>query len=74
MSATFLVFLLCGQPVYVFLDTHKDMTLYAVGSMPPDRKEAFLDAMNNLVEEGQADRRDFKVEDQTKEKVCGIST
>jgi hypothetical protein len=72
--ATFLVFLLCGQPVLVTLDTPESITVYAVGSMPADRRDEFMYLMGELVESGQAKRADFKVEEQTKDKVCGTST
>ena len=74
MSATFLVLLLCGQPVFVFLDTPTDSSLYAIGEMEPERRKAFMETVDAVVAEGRAKRLDFKVEEQTAEKVCGIST
>ena len=74
MSATFLVFLLCGQPIYILLDTHEDVALYAVGTMPAERKAEFLLLMEEVVESGRAKRVDFKVEEQVKGMTCGVST
>lgn len=74
MTATFLVFLLCGQPVYVLLDTSQDTSLYAVGEMPDERRKVFMETVDEVVAEGRAKRIDFKVEDQTGMKVCGTST
>jgi hypothetical protein len=74
MTATFLVFLLCGQPAFVMLDTPQDTALYAVGEMTAEQRKAFLETMDGIVAEGRAKRLDFKVEDQAKGAVCGVST
>lgn len=75
MTATFLVFLLCGQPTYVLLDIPNDgVTLYGVGEMQVEKRKDFMETMDGIVEQGRAKRVDFKVEDQTPGKVCGTST
>ena len=74
MTATFLVFLLCGQPVYVFLNTQDNVTLYAIGEMPDARKHDFMETMDEVIKSGQAKRLNFKVEDQVKGMTCGTST
>ena len=74
MSATFLVFLLCGQPTFVTLDTPEGIAVYGVGEMTAVQRAEWMALMNELVIAGKAKRVDFRIEDQTREKVCGTST
>ena len=54
MTATFLIFLLCGNPVYVLLDTREDIALYAIGSMSAERRAEFMGMVDEVVELGKA--------------------
>ena len=74
MNATFLVFLLCGSPTFVTLDTPEGVSVYGVGEMTPDQRADWMALMDEYVAAGKAKRVDFKVEEQVKGYTCGVST
>lgn len=74
MTATFLIFLLCGNPVYVLLDTREDIALYAIGSMSAERRAEFMGMVDEVVELGKAKKVEFKVEEEVEGMTCGTST
>ena len=68
-----IIFLLCGQPVYVSVHTAGRMRMYTAMDLGDDWPE-FVKITRELGSDPTIDVSEFRVEDQTKGMVCGTST